>query len=74
LSAILILLLDKGTQINQRRSSLAFGNLAVMVALVRNYRSMALRPRLSTSLPLSNEQMIRFQKKSLANCQACEDY
>ena len=35
---------------------------------------MALRPRLSTGLPLSNEQMIRFQEKSLANCQAREIY
>jgi hypothetical protein len=38
---------------------LVFGGLAVIVLLVQDGRSMALRPRLSTGLPLSNKLIER---------------
>jgi hypothetical protein len=66
-------LFDKGAHTYPANFLVAFGNLAIVIPPVpevfryarRDFRSMALRPRLSTGLPLSNEQMIRFQKKSL---------
>jgi hypothetical protein len=40
-------------------TSLVFGNLAVLAARKRRRRPMALRPRLSPGLPLSNDQLLK---------------
>jgi len=48
-------LADKGAQTAAKTECFAFGDLAIMVTQLRNGRPMALRPCLSTGLPLSNK-------------------
>jgi len=46
----------------QKLNGVVFGSLAIVAVLIHSFRSTALRPRLSTGLPLSNKQMIRFKQ------------
>jgi hypothetical protein len=55
--------------------SFEFGNLAILTHDLRAVVDpMALRPRLSTSLPLSDEQMIRFKQNEPGKYQAREGF
>jgi hypothetical protein len=57
--SVIVNLVDKGAQANTGTEKLVFGGLAVVTLLVQGGRPMALRPRLSAGLPLSNKRMER---------------
>jgi len=54
--------------------SFEFGNLAILIPEEGMVDPMALRPRLSTGLPLSDEQMIRFKQNEPDGYQAREGF
>ena len=54
--------------------SFEFGNLAILTPRGGVVDPMALRPRLSTGLPLSDEQMIRFKQNEPGGYQAREGF